>query len=98
MELRQTDVFERWIRRLIDLRGKARILARIERLAGGYPGDAAPVGEGVSEMRIDCGPGYRVYFIRRGAHVILLLAGGDKASQARDIQAAKHLARAWKGA
>ena len=76
-----------------DIRGKARVLVRIERLAGGNAGDAAPVGEGVSELRIDYGPGYRVYFKRRGRELILLLAGGDKRTQARDIRMAIQLAR-----
>jgi len=92
-ELRQTQRFARWLDGLGDLRGRARILARIERLAAGHPGDVAPVGEGVSEMRIDVGPGYRVYFTRRGRTVIVLLAGGNKQTQAADIRAALQLAR-----
>lgn len=69
---------------------------RIDRLAGGNPGDVRPVGEGVSEMRISYGPGYRVYFIRRGAVLVVLLCGGDKSTQARDIEAAKTIAAQWK--
>lgn len=90
----QTEVYESWFRRLRDTRTRARILARIRRLSLGNPGDVAPVGEGVSEMRIHHGPGYRVYFVRRGRTVIVLLAGGDKRSQKRDIVRAKELARA----
>lgn len=93
IELRQTERFARWLDGLRDLRGRARIQARIERLAAGHPGDVAPVGEGVSEMRIDVGPGYRVYFTRRGRTVIVLLAGGDKQTQGADIRAALRLAR-----
>ena len=92
-ELRQTERFARWLDGLRDLRGRARIQARIERLAAGNPGDVAPVGEGVSEMRVDIGPGYRVYFTRRGRAVIVLLAGGDKRTQAADIREALRLAR-----
>jgi len=73
--------------------GRARVLARIERLAGGNPGHVQPVGEGVSELRIDYGPGYRVYFKRRGGRLVILLAGGDKRSQVRDIKRAQRLAR-----
>ena len=92
-EIRKTDVFARWIDGLSDLRARARVLARIERLAMGNPGDAKPVGEGVSEMRIDYGPGYRVYFKRRGRTLVILLAGGDKSTQAMDIRTAMRLAR-----
>ena len=93
MEIRKTAVFAKWIDGLRDIRARARVLARIERLAVGHAGDVKPVGEGVSEMRIDCGPGYRVYFIRRGRELIILLAGGDKRSQRQDIQTALSLAR-----
>ncbi|WP_233133049.1 type II toxin-antitoxin system RelE/ParE family toxin [Synechococcus sp. MW101C3] len=75
-----------------DLRARAKVLARIERLIGGNPGDVKPVGAGVSELRIDCGPGYRVYFLQRGTALIILLAGGDKSSQAKDIDEALLLA------
>ena len=93
VEVRKTDLFASWLDGLRDTRARARVLARIERLAAGNPGDAAPVGEGVSELRIDIGPGYRVYFKKRGRELILLLAGGDKSTQARDIRAALRLAR-----
>ena len=91
LEIRQTETFSEWLRKLRDFRAKARILARLDRLAGGNPGDVAPVGEGISEMRIHYGPGYRVYFVRRGVAVVLLLCGGDKSTQDRDITAAKRL-------
>jgi putative addiction module killer protein len=93
MEVRQTDECARWFERLRDRRARFRILARIRRLSLGNPGDVRPVGDGVSEMRIDCGPGYRVYYTERGRTVVFLLAGGDKKTQARDIERAKGLAR-----
>jgi putative addiction module killer protein len=93
VELRQTARFARWLDDLQDIRGRARIQARIERLAAGNPGDVAPVGEGVSELRIDVGPGYRVYFAQRGRALIILLAGGSKRTHAADIRAALRLAR-----
>jgi len=93
VEVRKTTQFAAWIDGLRDLDGRARILARIERLAAGNPGDSAPVGGGVVELRIDCGPGYRVYFIRRGRALVVLLAGGDKGSQRRDISLAQRLAK-----
>ena len=86
--------FARWLAGVRDRRAVARINARIRRLSLGNPGDVKPVGEGVSELRIDYGPGYRVYFVQRGPDLILLLAGGDKRSQDRDIAAALALARA----
>ncbi|MEQ1654765.1 MAG: type II toxin-antitoxin system RelE/ParE family toxin [Nitrospira sp.] len=92
-EIRTTRVFARWLDGLRDVRARARVLVRIERLADGNPGDVKPVGEGVSEMRIDYGPGYRLYFIQRGEEVIVLLAGGDKRTQAADIQRALRLVR-----
>jgi putative addiction module killer protein len=92
IELRQTDHFERWLRKLKDVRARARIRVRLDRLALGLPGDVKGVGGGVSELRIDYGPGYRVYFARQGRTVILLLAGGDKSTQARDIALAQRLA------
>ena len=76
-----------------DVRARARVLVRVERLAAGNPGDVMPVGEGVSEMRIDYGPGYRVYFKRQGLTVVVLLAGGDKRTQIDDIDTARRLAR-----
>lgn len=93
IEIRKTNVFARWLDGLGDLRARARVQARIERLAAGNPGDVKPVGEGVSELRIEYGPGYRVYFKRRGRELVILLAGGVKSSQARDIKKAQQLAR-----
>ena len=93
IEIRQTETFAAWFRNLRDRRARARIQVRIDRLSLGNPGDAKPVGEGVSELRIDYGPGYRVYFLRRGDTVIVLLAGGDKRTQDRDIGTALRLAR-----
>ena len=93
IEIRETEVFAKWIDGLRDLRARARIQARIERLAAGNPGDVKPVGEGVSELRLDYGPGYRVYYKRRGRTLIVLLAGGDKSTQAKDIKTALRLAR-----
>ena len=93
LEIRRTDTFVEWIDKLRDLRARARVQARIERLAIGNPGDVKPVGEGVSEMRIDYGPGYRIYFTKRGREIVILLAGGDKTSQAADIKVALRLAR-----
>ena len=93
IEIRKTATFAKWIDGLRDIRARARVLARIERLAGGNAGDVKPVGEGVSEMRIAYGPGYRVYFKKRGRSLVILLAGGDKGSQKRDIDTALRLAR-----
>lgn len=93
IELRKTSLFVNWLDGLRDIKGRARIQARIERLAAGNPGDVEPVGEGVSEMRIDYGPGYRVYFRKRGRELVILLAGGDKSTQAHDIKVALRLAR-----
>jgi putative addiction module killer protein len=93
VEVRQTWIFDRWFRKLRDRRAKARIQVRIDRLALGLRGDVKPVGEGISELRIDYGPEYRVYFVRRGETLIVLLAGGDKGSQNRDISTAQVLAR-----
>ena len=93
IEVRQTDVFAAWISNLRDREARARITVRIRRLSLGNPGDVKPVGSGVSEMRIDYGPGYRVYFIRRGDTVVVLLCGGDKRTQDRDIARARELAR-----
>jgi len=92
-EIRKTDTFAKWLDGLNDIRARARILVRIERLAGGNPGDVKPVGEGVSELRIDYGPGYRVYYKKQGRSVIILLAGGDKRTQSRNIKTALRLAR-----
>ena len=92
-EIRKTDTYGRWLDGLGDIQARARVMARVERLAAGNPGDVKPVGEGVSELRIDYGPGYRVYFTMRGRTVIILLAGGDKRTQATDIKTALRLAR-----
>ena len=92
VEIRKTELFAKWIDNLRDVQAKARVLVRIERLASGNAGDDKPVGEGISEMRIDYGPGYRVYFIKRGNELIILLAGGDKGSQTADIKVAIRLA------
>jgi putative addiction module killer protein len=93
IEVRQTEIFAHWLEKLRDGRARARINARIRRLSLGNPGDAKSVGGGVSEMRIDHGPGYRVYFVRRGEALIILVAGGDKRSQKQDIATAIELAR-----
>ena len=92
-EIRKTENFAKWLDALQDTRARALVLVRIERLAIGNPGDVKPVGEGVSELRIDYGPGYRVYYKEQGREVIILLAGGDKHSQAKDIKTALRLAR-----
>jgi len=92
IEIRKTAAFSDWMARLGDHRARARIAARIDRLGLGNPGDVEPVGEGISELRIHYGPGYRVYFVRRGKKLILLLCGGDKSTQAKDIKIAKVLA------
>lgn len=93
MDMRRTDVFDGWLRGLRDTRATARIALRVDRLAHGNPGDVKPVGEGVSELRIDYGPGYRIYFVRRGEALVILLCGGDEGSQDRDIARAKAIAR-----
>ena len=92
-EIRQTEEYSSWFEKLRDRQARARILARIRRLSLGNPGDVEPVGEGVSEMKIDYGPGYRVYYKQRGKTLVVLLAGGDKKSQKRDINKAQELAR-----
>jgi putative addiction module killer protein len=91
IEVRQTRVFADWFRGLRDIRARARIQVRIDRLALGNPGDVKPVGDGVSELRVDYGPGYRLYVARRGSVLVILLCGGDKASQDRDIRRAKSM-------
>lgn len=93
IEIRKTATFAKWLDGLRDIRTRARVLVRIERLAAGHAGDVKPIGDGVSEMRIDYGPGYRVYFKKRGRALVILLAGGDKRSQTRDINTALRLAR-----
>jgi len=93
LEIRKTDIYAQWLDSLRDIQARARVLARVERLVAGNPGDVKPVGEGVSEMRIDYGPGYRVYYTMRGRTLIILLAGGDKRTQTADIKTALRLAR-----
>lgn len=93
IEVRKTDVFAKWIDGLRDIKARARILIRIERLIASNPGDVKPVGEGVSELRINYGPDYRLYFKQQGSKLIILLAGGDKSSQPKDIAKALELAR-----
>jgi len=93
IEIRKIEHFANWLDNLRDIQAKARVMVRIERLASGNAGDVKPVGEGVSEMRINYGSGYRVYFIQRGSELIILLAGGDKSSQSQDIKAAVRLAQ-----
>jgi putative addiction module killer protein len=92
LEIRQTAAYERWFDGLRDRQARARIDIRIRRLSLGNAGDARPVGGGVSELRIDYGPGYRIYFVQSGRTLILLLAGGDKSTQRRDIELARQLA------
>jgi putative addiction module killer protein len=93
IEVRQTDEYAEWFNSLRDRRARARVNTRIRRLSLGNPGDVKPVGEGVLELRIDYGPGYRVYFVQRGGTLVILLAGGDKQTQKRDIRTALELAR-----
>lgn len=95
IEIKQTSVFQKWETGLRDKRARTIIAARLMRLAEGLPGDVEPVGEGVSELRIHHGPGYRVYFQKRGNVLIVLLCGGDKSTQRRDIAKAKLLASEW---
>jgi putative addiction module killer protein len=93
LQIRKTETFAQWLDGLRDVRARARVQVRVERLAAGNPGDVEPVGEGVSELRIDYGPGYRVYFKKHGREVVILLAGGDKRTQSADIRTALRLAR-----
>ena len=93
IEIRETEIYSRWFKSLRDRQSKARIDIRIRRLSTGNPGDVKPVGQGVSELRIDYGPGYRVYFVQRGETLIILLAGGDKRTQEQDIRTALDLAQ-----
>jgi putative addiction module killer protein len=95
IEFKQTETFRKWRIRLKDVRGRALIASRLDRLAFGHAGDAKPVGSGISELRIDHGPGYRIYFQRRGNAIIILLCGGDKSTQAKDIETAKRLSKEW---
>ena len=92
-EIRKTEIFAKWLDGLHDINARACILVRIERLAAGNPGDVKAVGEGVSELRIDYGPGYRVYHKKYGRKAVILLAGGDKSTQTKNIKTALRLAR-----
>ena len=92
IEIRKTEAFTKWLNGLRDLHAKTRIIARIDRIELGNFGDISPIGEGVSEMRIFYGPGYRVYFVQRGSEVVILLSGGDKSTQASDISKAIKMA------
>ena len=96
IEFKQTETFRKWRSRLKDERARAMVASRLDRLAFGNPGDVKPVGQGISELRIDYGPGYRIYFRRRGNEIIILLCGGDKSTQAADIKTAKRLAEEWR--
>ena len=93
--LKQTETFRKWRTQLKDMRVRALIAARLDRLAFGHAGDVQPVGDGISELRIHHGPGYRIYLQNRGGVIIILLCGGDKGSQAKDIKTAKRLAKEW---
>ena len=92
LELRKTEEYAKWLNNMRDIRARARVQARVERLAAGNPGDVSPVGEGVSELRIDYGPGYRLYFKKQGKTSVVLLTGGDKRTQTGDIKRALQLA------
>ena len=94
-ELKQTQTFQKWRARLKDERARALIASRLDRLAYGHAGDVEPVGNGGSELRIHYGPGYRIYVQKRGNTIIVLLCGGDKSTQEKDIRAAKRLADEW---
>lgn len=96
VEIGQSEEFESWIHQLRDLRAQLRIRAQIERISMGNPGDVKSVGEGIREMHVDYGPGYRVYFLQRGEILIVLLCGGDKSSQDSDIKQAKSIAKRWR--
>lgn len=92
----KSATFDRWLRTLKDRRAAARVQVRIDRLAAGNPGDVRPVGNGVSELRITYGPGYRVYYLQEGQRLIVVLCGGDKSSQTRDIDQAHRIADQWR--
>ena len=94
-ELVKSATFDAWFHDLRDVRAKARIAARLDRVADGHFGDVKPVGHGISELRIDCGPGYRVYFMQRGSVLVVVLAGGDKRTQPTDIKLARRIATEW---
>ena len=95
IELKQTETFRKWRMRMKDPRALALIASRLDRLAFGHAGDVEPVGQGVSELRVNHGPGYRIYFQKRGNTIIVLLCGGDKSTQAKDIKLAKRLSDEW---
>ncbi len=96
IEVVQTDEFETWLLKLKDRRGQLRIVQRIDRLAEGNPGDVRPVGQGISELRLNVGPGYRIYYLQEGDTLVLLLCGGDKSTQQNDIEKAHELAEEWR--
>ncbi|ATG73120.1 hypothetical protein AN401_04020 [Zobellella denitrificans] len=96
MKVIESTKFRQWLKKLKDDTGRARVVSRINRLAAGLAGDVAPVGQGVSELRIHYGPGYRVYYYQQGEVLVLLLCGGDKGSQRRDIETAHQLLKEWR--
>lgn len=96
VEVVKSATFDRWIRKLKDRRAAARVLIRIDRLVSDNPGDVKPIGHGISELRINYGPGYRVYYMNEGDRLILLLCGGDKFTQQQDIKTAHHIAEKWR--
>jgi putative addiction module killer protein len=96
IEIKQTEVFRKWRTKLKDEKIRALIASRLDRLAFGHAGDVQPVGQGISELRIHFGPGYRIYFQKQGNSIIILLCGGDKSTQAKDIKTAKRLADEWR--
>lgn len=96
VEIKQTEIFRKWRARIKDERVLALIASRLDRLAFGHAGDAEPIGQGISELRIHYGPGYRIYYQNRGNLIVILLCGGDKSTQEKDIKTAKRLAEEWK--
>ena len=96
IEILQSETFRRWLIALRDHKGRQRILARLERMADGHLGDVKPVGGSVMEARVHVGPGYRLYFVRRGTQLIVILGGGDKSTQSRDIDKSKQAAKDWR--
>lgn len=96
VEIIKSDTFDRWLRKLRDPRARARVEMRIRRLSLGNAGDVQPIGEGLSEMRIDYGPGYRVYYMQQSSLLVILLCGGDKRTQQKDIAKARQIAAEWK--
>ncbi|PSH66657.1 addiction module antitoxin RelB [Phyllobacterium brassicacearum] len=97
IELEQTETYRKWRTELKDQRARALIASRLDCLAFGHTGDVQPVGHGISELRVHYGPGYRIYFQRRGDVIVVLLCGGDMSTQAKDIRTAQHLAAEWRG-